>query len=276
MNEPQSENVRPEKRVDEDAEVKKWDEAIQNMHRIIERSEQKLVYFQNRVKKAQYLARPNQRKVRAAGAQVGMHAAHLASLHSELRELERRRDGGICLFPTEQSELRRIWNWINRPGLREILYSTRVPFDTFLEDWHRWRTESRVHAYSIQIRRTRVLIGFLLLCQAGDAAVVELVVIRPDYRARGYGTDVMHEALRLAFEELNAAHLTLEVPADNDAALTCFEKTGLRYLSYTDEGAPRYTMGIERGEWESGVAPDLGAPPPRLTAPLQELMELGL
>ena len=276
MNEPQSENVHPEKNEDEYAEVKKWDEAIQNMHRIIERSEQKLFYFQNRVKKAQYMERPNQRKIRAAGAQIGMHAAQLESLYSELRELERRRDGGIRLLPTEQSELRRIWTWVNRPGLREILYPTRVPFDTFLADWHRWITESRTHAYSIQIRRTKVLIGFLLLRQEGDTAVVVLVVIQPAHRARGYGTDVMCEAVRLAFEELNATHLTLQVPADNDAALTCFEKTGLRYLSYTDEAVPGYTMGIERGEWESGVAPEQGAPPQRLTAPLQELMELGL
>lgn len=276
MNEPQNENVHPEKSGDEYAEVKKWDAAVQNMHRIIERSERKLVYFQNRVKKAQYMERPNQRRIRAASAQIGVHAAQLESLHSELRELERRRDGGIRLLPTEQSELRRIWNWINRPGLREILYPTRVPFDTFLEDWHRWITEGRTHAYSIHVRRTKVLIGFLLLRQEGDTAVVELVVIRPDYRARGYGTDVMRDAIRLAFEELHATHLTLEVPADNDAALTSFEKTGLRYLSYTDEAVPRYTMGIDRGEWESGVSPDEGAPPPRLTAPLQELMDLGL
>lgn len=274
MNEPQSENVHPEKSGDADAEVKKWDEAIQNMHRIIEKSEQKLVYFQNRVKKAQYMARPNQRKVRAAGAQIGMHAAQLESLRSELRALERRRDGGILLLPTEQSELRRIWNWVNRPGLREILYPTRVSFDTFVADWHHWMTTANIHAFSIQLRRTKVLIGFLMLRRERDTTVVELVVIRPDYRARGYGTDVMHETVRLAFEELNAAHLTLQVPPDNGAALTCFEKTGLRYLGYADTVEPHYTMGLERDEWESGVAPERGAPPPRLTVPLQELMEL--
>ncbi len=276
MNEPQRENAGPEKSGDEDAEVKKWDEAIQNMHQIIEKSEQKLVYFQNQVKKARYMERPNQRKVRAAGAQIGMHAAQLESLHSELRELERRRGGGIRLSPTEKNELRRIWNWINRPGLREILYPARVPFETLAADWHHWLTVPHTHAFSIQIRRTKVLIGFLLLRCEGDAAVVVLVVIRPDYRGRGYGTDVMREAVRLAFEDLDATRITLQVPSDNDAALTCFENTGLRYLSYTDETEPHYTMGLDRGEWESGVAPDLGAPPPRLTAPLHELIELGL
>ena len=62
MNETQIRNERTETRDDADADPKKWADAIQNLLRIIERSEQKLGYFQNRVKQAQYMDSPNQRK----------------------------------------------------------------------------------------------------------------------------------------------------------------------------------------------------------------------
>ena len=45
MNETQIRNEPIERRDDVNADPRKWAEAIQNLHRIIERSEQKLEYF---------------------------------------------------------------------------------------------------------------------------------------------------------------------------------------------------------------------------------------
>ena len=67
MNETQIRNELTERRDDVNADPQKWANAIQNLLRIIERSEQKLGYFQNRVKQARFMDRPNQQKVRAAG-----------------------------------------------------------------------------------------------------------------------------------------------------------------------------------------------------------------
>ena len=267
MNETQIREERSETRDDANADLEKWSDAINNLLRIIERSEQKLGYFQNRVKQAKFMDSPNQRKVRAAGSQIGAHSAQLEGLRSELRQLERLYSGGISLRQTTENELRQIWGWINRPGIRNLLYAERVSFETFLEDWHHWTADKDMHTLAIKIRTTRLLIGFILLQCDADTVTVKFVIIRPDYRARGYGSDTLIETVRYAFEGLGAKHVTLQVAPDNGPALTCFENAGFQYLSYTDATRQTYTMGIERSEWagdkpvdEQDVAPQLSAP----------------
>ncbi len=268
MNETQIRNEPTERRDDVNADPRKWAEAIQNLHRIIERSEQKLEYFQNRVKQAKFMDRPNQRKVRAAGAQVGAHSAQLEGLRSELYRLERLYSGGIHLRHTTEHEIRQIWGWINRPAIRRHLYTARVSFETFLEDWHRWTAQEQTHAHAIELRTTRLLIGFILLQYDEDTVTIKFVVIRPDYRARGYGTETLVEAAHYAFEQLGAEHITLQVSVDNGPALICFENAGFRYLGYTDTAGQTYTMGIERSEWEGDTLIDEAAASPRLSVPL--------
>ena len=268
MNETQIRNEPTERRDAVNADPRKWADAIQNLHRIIERSEQKLEYFQNRVKQAKFMDRPNQRQVRAAGAQIGAHSAQLEGLRSELYQLERLYSGGIRFRQTTENELRQIWGWVNRPAIRKHLYTARVSFETFLEDWHRWNAEGRTHALAIEARTTRLLIGFILLQHDEDTVTIKFVVIRPDYRARGYGTDTLIEAAHYAFEQLGAEHITLRVSVDNGPALICFENAGFRYLGYTDTAGQTYTMGIDRSEWEGDTPVDEVSASPRLSTPL--------
>ena len=269
MNETQIREERTETRDDVNVDPKKWEDAIQNLVRIIERSEQKLGYFENRVKQAQFMDRPNQRMIRAAGAQVGAHSAQLEGLRSQLRQLERLHGGGIHLRQIAENELRRIWGWINRPGIRNLLYATQVSFETFLEDWHRWMENEQMHALAIEIRTTRILVGFALLHYDTDTVTLKFFIIRPDYRARGYGTDALLEAIRYAFEQLEAEHIALQVSPNNGPALICFENAGFQYLSYTDTTEQAYTMGIERSEWSGEKVVDEEVVAPQLSAPLK-------
>lgn len=269
MNETQIREERTEKNDDVNVDPQKWEDAIQNLTRIIERSEQKLGYFQNRVKQAQFMDRPNQRMIRAAGAQVGAHSEQLESLRSQLYQLERLHGGGVHLRQIAENELRRIWGWINRPGIRDLLYPSRASFETFLEDWHHWMENEQTQALAIEIRTTRILIGFVLLQSDADTVTLKVVVIRPDYRARGYGTDALLETLNYVFERLDAEHITLQVSPDNGPALICFENAGFQYLSYTDAEQQVYTMGIERSEWAGEMVIEDEDLVPQLSAPLK-------
>ena len=273
MNEIQISEERTETREDANADLQKWSDAINNLLRIIERSERKLGYFQNRVKQAKFMDQPNQRKVRTAGAQIGVHSAQLEGLRSELRQLERLYSGGIHLRQTTESELRQIWGWINRPDIRDLIYSTRVSFEMFLADWHRWTAGTETHALAIEIRTSRLLIGFMLLQRDTDTVTIKFVIIRPDYRARGYGTDTLIETVRYAFEVLGAEQVTLQVSPDNGPALICFENAGFQYLSYTDTTRQAYTMGIERSEWAGDPVEDEQDVAPQLSAPLKVFFE---
>ena len=273
MNETRIRDERTETRDDPNADPRKWWDAIQNLHRIIERSEQKLVYFQNRVKQAKFMDRPNQRQVRTAGAQIGMHSAQLEGLRSELYQLERLYNGGVYLRQTTENEIRQIWGWINRPTIRKHLYTARVSFETFLNDWHQWMAQEQTHALAVELRTTRLLIGFILLHHEESTVTIKLVVIRPDYRARGYGTDTLVESVRYAFEQLGAEHITLQVSVDNGPALICFENAGFRYLGYTETSTQAYTMGIERNVWEGDEPIDEESASPRLSAPLKAFFD---
>ena len=269
MNETQIREEQTETRDAANADLQKWSDAINNLLRIIERSERKLGYFQNRVKQAKFMDQPNQRKVRTAGAQIGEHSAQLEGLRNELRQLERLYSGGIRLRQTTENELRQIWGWINRPGIRNHLYAERVSFETFLEDWHQWTADKDMHTLGIEIRTTRLIIGFILLQCDADTVTVKFVIIRPDYRARGYGTDTLIETVRYAFEVLGAEHVALQVSPDNNPALICFENAGFQYLSYTDMTRQTYTMGIERSEWAGDKVVDEQEIAPQLSAPLK-------
>ena len=269
MNETQIREEQTETRDDANAELQKWADAINNLLRIIERSERKLGYFQNRVKQAKFMDQPNQRRIRTAGAQIGVHSAQLEGLRNELRQLERLYSGGIRLRQTTENELRQIWGWINRPGIRSHLYAERVSFETFLGDWHRWVADAEMHTLAIEIRTTRLLIGFMILQCDADTVTIKFVIIRPDYRARGYGTDTLIETVRYAFEVLGAEHITLQVSPDNGPALICFENAGFQYLSYTDTTQQTYTMGIDRSEWAGEAAMDDQDIVPQLSAPLK-------
>ena len=273
MNESQIREERIETPEDANVDLQKWEDAISNLLRIIERSERKLGYFQNRVKQAKFMDRPNQRKIRTAGAQVGEHSAQLEGLRSELRQLERLYSGGIHLRRTTENELRQIWGWINRPGIRNLLYTARVSYEIFLDDWHRWVSDEGTFPLAIEIRTTGFLIGFILLKRDTDTLKIRFVIIRPDYRARGYGTDALVETVRYAFEVLDAEHVTLEVFADNGPALICFENAGFQYLSYTETAGQVYTMGIGRSEWIGDSVVDEQNVPPQLSAPLKAFFD---
>ena len=52
------------------------------------------------------------------------------------------------------------------------------------------------------------------------------VVLRPDCRGRGYGTEAVRLALRYAFDSMNLQRVSLRVHADNRAAIRAYEKAG--------------------------------------------------
>ncbi len=274
MNETRRSERATERHEDGNDDRQKWAEAIQNLVRIIERSEQKLGYFQNRVKQAKFMDRPNQRMIRAAGAQVGAHTEHLEGLKNELRNLERLHSGGIRLRNALESELRQIWGWINRPGTREHLYPKQVSFAAFLNDWRGWTQHRHTHPLAMELRHTKQLIGFVLLRLEADTATVRFIGVRPDYRARGYGTDAVCETLAYAFQRLNAEQISLQVAPENGPALICFENAGFRYLGFSDTHGdePLYTMGMERSEWTgehtANAETDETTATPRLSVPL--------
>ena len=229
-------------------------QVIDKLRRIIERNEQKLTYFQNRLKQAEFIDQPNQRLIGTAAGQADSYADQLAVLQTQLRELEKLYGDSVKLRTTEERDLRRIWGWTNEPALRNRLRTEFISFQTYIDNWRRWLADADTHPFSIDLA-TGELAGFMLLkCMEGDrkVATLEFIVIRPAYRYQGYGTEAMQQAIDLAFEHLGVEAFGLQTGVDNHTAFLCFERCGLECV---DQGRYRnlecYRMEMRREVWES-------------------------
>jgi RimJ/RimL family protein N-acetyltransferase len=247
----------------------KWDVAIQNLTKIIEKNEQKLAYFQNRLKQAQFIDRPNRRMVGAAEGQADSYADQLQNLWSQLRELEQLRGGSVKLRTTEERDLRRIWCWLNDATMHEALRAEPLLFQAYVDNWHRWLADDDTQPFSIDLS-TGELIGSMLINYTGRAwearcASLEFIIIRPGLRYRGYGTEATRHAMDLSFEQFDADSFVLQVDVDNHAALKCFEKSGLQCVA-TESGSSRgdgvnsdrYSMELYHEQWGKTASMNAG------------------
>jgi RimJ/RimL family protein N-acetyltransferase len=82
----------------------------------------------------------------------------------------------------------------------------------------------------------------------------------PEFWGRGYGSDALRLALRYAFQELNAHHVSLGVFEYNPRAQRAYEKAGFRHEGRIRQellrGGKRWDvllMGILRREWDADV-----------------------
>lgn len=228
-------------------------QVIDKLRRIIEKNEQRLTYFQNRLKQAEFIDRPNQRLIGTAAGQADSYTDQLAVLQTQLRELERLYGGSVKLRMTQEQDLRRIWGWTNEPVLRDRLHTEFMPFQTYIDNWHHWLADEEAHPFSIDLP-TGELIGFVLIkCTGGEGkvATLEFIVIRPDCRYQGYGTEAMQQVIDLAFEHLDVDTFGLQVGVDNYGAFLCFERCGLEFIDQVHYGGVEcYRMEMRREVWE--------------------------
>lgn len=228
-------------------------QVIDKLRRIIEKNEQKLTYFQNRLKQSEFIDQPNQRLIGTAAGQADSYADQLAILQTQLRELEKLYGGSVKLRTTEEQDLRRIWGWTTEPAIRNRLHTEFMPFQVYVANWHHWLADEDTHPFSIDLP-TGELIGFMLIKRTGDAekvAKLEFIVIRSDCRYQGYGTEAIQQAIDLIFEHLGADAFEVQVGVDNYAAFLCFEKCGLEFIDQGRyESLECYRMEIRREVWE--------------------------
>ena len=228
-------------------------QVIDKLRRIIEKNEQKLTYFQNRLKQAEFIDLPNQRLIGTAAGQADSYTDQLAILRTQLRELERLYGGSLKLRTTEERDLRRTWGWTNEPALRGRLRTEFVAFQAYVDNWHRWLADEDTHPFSIDLPSAE-LAGFMLIRCTGEdrkTATLEFIVIRPDCRYHGYGTEAVQQAIDLAFEYLGVDSFQLQVGVDNYGAFLCFERCGLEYIDQGRYGNLEcYHMEMQREVWE--------------------------
>ncbi len=228
-------------------------QVIDKLRRIIEKNEQKLTYFQNRLKQAEFIDQPKQRLIGTAAGQADSYTDQLAILQTQLREIEKLYGGSVKLRTTEERDLRRTWGWANEPTLRNRLRTEVMPFHAYVDNWHRWLADEYTHPLSVDLPSGE-LVGFMLIRCTGEdekVATLEFIVIRPDCCYQGYGTEATQQAINLAFEHLGVDAFELQVGVDNYTAFLCFERCGLECIDQGRYGSLEcYRMEMRREVWE--------------------------
>lgn len=237
-----------------------WGSSILGLMKIMGRNKRRLAYFQNRLTQARFLDKPNGRLISAARLQADSLSDQVNALELELLELERLEGGGVLLMPTEETHLRYIWWWLNEPSVRSRLRTDYASFERFTAQWRAWAADKKAQPLSIGLA-TGDLIGFLVMTRRGRTALIDLLILHPDYRHRGYGPDAVRAAMGIAFGQKKPADLLdVRVDPDHTAAVRCFEKAGFRSLlqgvevtAVSDGRAGVYELGVYRDAWLRGA-----------------------
>ncbi len=226
-----------------------------SLTRIIHRNKQRMAQFQNRIRQADFIDRPNMRLVGAARSHAQTLNDQIESLEGELLDISRQASGGIVLKQPQEPDIKWIWWWLNEPSVQSLLPATFPAIEAFTEQYEAWHQAEAHQPLAIYLA-TGELIGFLLMNNQDRLAVMDLIIMRPDYRNQGYGTDAVTAAIHLAFEHLDAEVFAIEVDLNHGPALRCFEKCGLKsLLKETDTEAVQesdqgtYLLGLHQDDW---------------------------
>lgn len=222
--------------------------------RIIHRNKQRLAQFKNRIRQADFIDKPNMRLVGTARSHAQTLNDQIESLEGELLDISRQESGGVVLKAPQEPDLRWIWWWLNEPSVQALLPAVFPALDDFTDQYEAWcRTEGQ-HPLAVYLA-TGDLIGFALMSHQDRMAALDLIILRPDYRNQGYGTDAVTAAMQMVFEQLDAEIFAIEVDLNHGPALRCFEKCGLKSLlketeeSIQTEEQGAYLLGMHQDDW---------------------------
>ncbi len=103
--------------------------------------------------------------------------------------------------------------------------------EAFQTLWMEHATREDLITFAIADRTTDEFLGTIQLRDINRACHRSLfsIILRPDTRGKGYGTDALRVLLQFAFSELNLHKVTLTVYEGNEGGKRLYEKCGFQY-----------------------------------------------
>lgn len=106
------------------------------------------------------------------------------------------------------------------------------------------------------IDKTGTPIGFMSMSKAdyeNDSVHLGFIIVDASKRNKGFGKQMMNQAIRYAFEILNVSRVTLKVFDNNPTAHSCYQNAGFvdekyweKVFPYKDEMWGCYDMAIQK------------------------------
>lgn len=160
----------------------------------------------------------------------------------------------------EQTDFIYIGKWISDERTHALWCANLLPYPMSEDELHRYLHEQNLAAYVYADEEDRPL-GFCIYTvnEQDKSGFVRFIMVDNTSRGKGYGTDMLRQLLRYAYENTGVASVRLNVFDVNAAARKCYEKAGFTIVqetpdafSYRDEIWGRYMMEhtLDRGKYD--------------------------
>ena len=157
----------------------------------------------------------------------------------------------------EQTDFEHIESWISDERTHALWSADRLPYPLSIEGLHKYLSEqilSSVKEYDgayVYVNEDDRPVGFLIYSvnEQDKSGFVRFIMVDNTSRGKGYGTAMLKEFQRFAYDRTRAAAIRLMVFDVNAAARKCYEKAGFHVVndtldtfSYQDETWERCMM----------------------------------
>lgn len=145
-----------------------------------------------------------------------------------------------------------IWQWANAPDVRARSFSSQpIPWDEHVQ-WFKAKQKALDCRFYLAIDPHDIPLGVIRFDLHQDNATVS-VTIDSQFRAQGYGNQLINLASTKLFRTSNVAYIYAYIRPDNQASLRAFQKAGFRELgTVTHKELPALKLFKERCGFNSG------------------------
>ena len=173
----------------------------------------------------------------------------------------------IRLAPVTDNDLPQHARWLSDFGLQRLVnpyMSVPMSADDLLDPNGWFQSDLRnekSQVFAIHTLDDEIFIGITALTDLNmwaHHAEIGINLSNPDYRGKGYGSEVMRLTMHYGFEQFNLNRIYLNVMSFNTRAIRLYEKLGFvheareREMFYHDgQYFDQIVMGILRSEWEA-------------------------
>ncbi|MDN4595417.1 GNAT family N-acetyltransferase [Polycladomyces subterraneus] len=167
----------------------------------------------------------------------------------------------ITLQPFTKEDYAQLMEWVDNPAFLLQWGGPRFTFpldERQLDDYLSWESPGRQVWKAVDPTSGRT-VGHIELGNIDPRnriGTIARVMISPDARGKGWGEQMVREAVRYGFETLHLHRIELRVFDFNNAAIRCYEKVGFQKEGllrecrrFGDEYWSLWVMSLLRPEW---------------------------
>lgn len=134
-----------------------------------------------------------------------------------------------------------IKNWITDERMHDLWCAKRIPYpmteDNLQEFLEKDAQEWGGKPYIATEEDSDIPVGFFIITvnNGANSAFFKCIMVDNSLRGKGYGTRMIEEMKRFAFDELGVSLVQLNVFDTNPGAKRCYEKAGFEVESFSEK-----------------------------------------